>query len=131
MVGFVLWMVLGSGVQAQSPAAVPSTTTTEAPKEDPAVTALALKIYQQMRAGKVDPALITEAMQKGMTPEALAQSKPMFDQLGDPTKLALESKETIAQGTRWLYLVTFPAAQLHVAIFVDNAGKVGGYFLRP
>lgn len=121
MVGLILWLVLG--LQAQSPAA--------APKEDPAVTSLALKIYGQMRAGKVDAALLSEQMQKAMTPEALAQNKPMFDQLGDPTKLTLEKKETVALGTKWEYLATFAAAQFHVDIFVDTAGKVGGYLLKP
>ncbi len=37
MVGCVLWMALG--MQAQSPAAMPAATTTEAAKEDPVVTA--------------------------------------------------------------------------------------------
>ena len=129
MVGLVLWCVLG--LQAQSPAVAPSATTMEAPKEDPAVTALALKIYQQMRAGKVDPALLSEQMQKAMTPEALAANKPMFDQLGDPSKLLLEKKETVAQGTKWEYLATFAAAEFHVDILVDATGKVAGYFLKP
>ena len=129
MVGLVLWMALG--MQAQSPAAVPAATTTEAPKEDPAVTALALKIYQQMRAGKVDAALLSDELQKAMTPEVLAENKPLFDQLGDPTKLVVEKKETVAQGVKWEYLARFAAAEFHVDIFVDKDGKVAGYFLKP
>ena len=131
MVGLALWLVLAAGVQAQSPAVAPSAASTEAPKEDPAVTALALTIYKQMRAGKVDPALLTEQLQKAMTPEALAQNKPMFDQLGDPSKLVLEKKETVEKGTKWEYLATFAAAQFHVDILVDKSGKVAGYFLKP
>ena len=122
-------MVLGW--QAQSPAAAPAAASTEALKEDPAVTALALTIYKQMRVGKVDPALLSDQMQKALTPEALAQNKPMFDQLGDPTRLVLQKKDTVAEGTRWEYLATFAAAQFHVDIFVNKAGKVGGYFLKP
>jgi hypothetical protein len=124
-------MALAFQAGAQVPAAAPAASSTEAPVADPAVTALALKIYQQMRAGKVDPALLSPEMQKGLTPAALAQSKPMFDQLGDPSKLTLEKKETVAQGTKWEYLATFAAAQFHVDIFVDTSGKVAGYFLKP
>ncbi len=126
-----LLLTLALATQAQSPAAAPAPTTREAPREDPDVTALVLKIYRQMRAGKVDPALLSDEMGKSFTPEALAQNKPMFDQLGDPTKLVLEKKDTIPQGTRWEYLATFPAAQFHVDILIDNTGKVAGYFLKP
>ena len=62
--------------QASAPAAK-----AEAPKEDPAVTALALKIYGQIRGGKVDEALMTDAMNKELGPAVLAQYKPIFDQL--------------------------------------------------
>jgi len=114
----------------QTPPPAP-TTKADAPKEDPAVTALALKIYGQMRAGKVDEALMTDAMNKGLSPEILAQNKPIFDQLGDPVKLTLESAEKTADGTRWVYVAVFAMAQLHVDIFVTASGKVGGYRLAP
>lgn len=129
MIGLAMWCVLG--LQAQSPAAVPSATTTEAAREDPAVTALALTIYKQMRAGKVDPALLTEAAGKMLTPGMLASSKPVFDQLGNPTKLVVEKKETVPQGTKWEYLVTFPTAQLHLDLLIDSSGKVAAYLLKP
>jgi len=116
---------------AQAPAQVPAPTAATAPvaKEDAAVTALALKIYAQMRAGKVDASLLTDAMSKELSPEALAQQKPIFDQLGDPLKLALESSEQTAAGTRWVYVATFAMAQLHVTIYVMKDGRVGGYAL--
>lgn len=116
--------------QAQTPAAAP-TQATEAPREDPAVTALALKIYAQMRTGKVDPSLLSEQMNKSLTPEVLTKNKPAFDQLGDPGKLTLQSRNTTPQGTGYDYLANFAEAQLHVRIFIDNAGKVGGYFVTP
>jgi len=100
-------------------------------KEDPAVTALALKIYAQIRTGKVDEALMTDAMNKELGPAVLAQYKPIFDQLGDPQKLTLESSEKTAQGTMWVYVAVFAAAQLHVHILVMTDGKVGGYRLAP
>ena len=113
-----------SAPQSASPAAA-------APVENLAVTALALKIYSQMRSGKVDEALLSPEMNKALTPETLAQQKPVFDQLGDPTKLTLEKSESIAQGMRYEYLAVFASAQLHVRIFIDKDGKVAGYFLAP
>jgi hypothetical protein len=114
--------------QAQTPATAP-VAQADAPREDSAITALALKIYGQMRAGKVDSALLTDAMNKELSPAALAQNKPIFDQLGDPVKLTLESAEKTAAGTRWVYLAVFATAQLHVNVFIMADGKVGGYAL--
>jgi hypothetical protein len=82
-----------------------------------------------MRAGKVDESLLTDEMNKGLSPDVLAQTRPVFDQLGDPVKLTLESSRIDAQGTQWVYLAAFATAQLHVKIFVTPAGKVGGYDL--
>ena len=105
--------------------------------EDPAVTAMALKIYAEMRTGKVDPALLTPEMAAAATPEILAGMKPMFDTLGDPKQLKLESAEKVekteksAGGTSYLYLAVFPAAQFHISLFITPDGKVGGYQLKP
>jgi hypothetical protein len=116
----------------QTPAAVPAPATqTEAPKEDPAVTALALKIYGQIRAGKVDETLLTPDMNKALGPDVLAQYKPVFDQLGSPSKLTLEASNKLANGTEWVFLAAFATAQLHVKIFITPDGKVGGYLLAP
>ncbi len=127
MLRVLVALMVGLGmVAAQTPAPV-----AVAPKEDPAVTALALKIYGQMRTGKVDESLMTDEMNKGLSPAVLAQTKPIFDQLGDPVKLTLESSDRTADGTRWVYLAVFATAQLHVHILVMNDGKVGGYRLAP
>jgi hypothetical protein len=127
----MLSLLLGIGMLfAQAPAApAPAATTAPVSKEDPAVTALALKIYAQMRAGKVDASLLTDAMSRELSPEALAQQRPIFDQLGDPVRLSLESSEKTRDGTRWVYLATFAMAQLHVTIYVMKDGRVGGYAL--
>jgi hypothetical protein len=122
-------LILAAGLLfPQVPAQVPAQPAASAtPREDPAVTALALKIYGQMRQGKVDESLMTDDMNKHLTPDVLAQTKPMFDQLGEPLKLTLESTNKNAQGTQWVYLAVFAAAQLHVKIFITPEGKVGGY----
>ena len=92
---------------------------------------MALKIYGQMRAGKVDAALLTPEMAAAATPDILAGMKPMFDTLGDPKQLKLESVEKLAKGTSYLYLAIFPAAQFHISLFITQDGKVGGYRLKP
>ncbi len=111
------------------PQAVAPVVKADALKEDPTVTALALKIYSQMRAGKVDEALVTPEMNTALSPDVLTAQKPIFDQLGDPVKLALESSSSTAAGTKWVYVATFATAQLHVTIFVLKDGRVGGYDL--
>jgi hypothetical protein len=126
--GFVLAWALVAAV-GYGVAQVPATAATQAPREDAAVTALALKIYGQMRAGKVDAALLTPEMSRALSPEALAQTKPLMDQLGDPTKITLESTGPTAGGTKWVYVAVFAAAQLHVTLVVMADGKVGGYTL--
>ncbi len=124
-----------SFAQAQAPATPTSPPVAkpavEAAREDPAVTALALKIYAQMRAGKVDPALLSGEMARALTPDVLAQTQPVFDQLGNPTKLSLEAREAKDRGTSYVYLATFATAQFHVRILVDSTGKVAGYALTP
>lgn len=109
---------------SSSPAVAP-------PREDPAITALALKIYAQMRSGKVDDTLLTPEMNKALTPEVLAGSQPVFAQLGEPTRLTLQTVEPGPGGLQYTYLATFPTAQFHVRILVTPEGKVGGYLLKP
>ena len=126
---FLTLALLIPQTSAQTPVSPPAQAAVA--KEDPAVTALALKIYGQMRAGKIDESLLTEQMNKALTPAVLGQTKPMFDQLGDPIKLTLETADKTAAGTRWVYLAVFATAQLHVDIYVMSDGKVGGYRLAP
>jgi hypothetical protein len=110
----------------QQPAAPPP-----AQQENPAVTALALKLYAQARAGHLDSALITPEMAQALDPATLVQEKPIFDQLGNPTRIAFESAEKHTKGTLYTYQVTFPTAQFHVKIFIHPDGKFAGYGLEP
>ena len=128
-----LFAILLATTPAQAPAQSPAVParSAEAPKEDPAVTALALKIYSQMRTGKIDESLLSEQMNKALTPELLAQNKPIFDQLGDPTKLTLQTHKSTPQGNAYDYLADFAAAQLHIRIYIDATGKVAGYNVAP
>lgn len=118
------WMPLRAAAQVPVAAAHG-----EVAKENPAITALALKIYGQMRTGTVDQGLLTDTMKQELSPMRLALQRPILDQLGNPTKLTLESMEKTPYGTRWGYLAVFATAQLHVSIYVMADGKVGGYEL--
>jgi len=128
MLSLVVLLFGGMPLQAAAQAPAP-VAHVEAAREDPAVTALALKIYSQMRAGKVDATLLNDAMNKELSPMALALQKPIFDQLGNPVKLTLESSGKTPYGIRYVYLAVFATAQLHVDIYVMSDGKVGGYAL--
>ena len=130
-------VVLQATSQPQDPATPkPASTPTI---EDPAVTALARKIYSQMRSGKVDDTLLTPEMAKAFTPAQLAQTAPVFNQLGDPTRLTLQSRTEKQDNTKtppvvytvYTYLAVFSSAELHVQIVLDTAGKVAGYRLTP
>lgn len=63
-----------------------------------------------MRAGRMDPTVLSPQMAALLTPETLAKQKPSLDKLGDPTKLTLESHSSSANGTMWKYLADFPSA---------------------
>ena len=84
-----------------------------------------------MRAGKVDPTLFTPDMNALLTPEILAQNKPLLDQLGDLKSLKLESVTRLSSGTSYIYLAIFPTAQFHLSLLLTPAGKIGGYQLKP
>ena len=100
-------------------------------QEIPAVTALALKLYSQARTGRIDPALETPEMAQTLDPATLAQGKPIFDQLGEPTRILFQFAEKHTKGTLYTYQVTFPTAQFRVKIFLHPDGKFAGYGLDP
>jgi len=109
---------------------VEDTAAAPASAED-AVTALVLKIYRQMMAGKVDRTLLTPQMNAALTPDTLAQAQALFQQLGEPSKLALKMHMPSPDGTSYVYTGTFKAGDFQVLIEVNKAGQVGGYRLVP
>jgi mannose-6-phosphate isomerase-like protein (cupin superfamily) len=98
---------------------------------DDAVTALVLKVYRQMMAGKVDPALLTPAMNAQLTPEVAAGARMLFMQLGEPTKLTMTSHAPEGDGMAYVYTGTFTTGEFRVLISLDKAGRVSGYRLAP
>ena len=123
--GFVLALAI-CGVRAQD---VPAASIVHT--EDAAVTALALKMYAQARTGKVDASLMTEEMGQTFSADAVAQAKPLLDQLGEPTRVTFKSGERHTKGILWEYIAVFPTAQFHVKIFINKDGKFAGYGVSP
>lgn len=125
---FSLLLLLFGWMPLQAAVPVPAAHAAVA-KENPAITALALKIYGQMRAGKVDETLLTDSMKKELSPMTLTLQRPILEQLGNPVRLTLESTDKTPYGIRWVYMAVFATAQLHVTIYVMSDDKVGGYEL--
>jgi mannose-6-phosphate isomerase-like protein (cupin superfamily) len=106
-------------------------TSAATPSKDDAVTALVLKIYRQMMAGKVDPTLITPEMNATLTPATIVQAQLLFQQLGEPSKLTLTAHSPSANGASYIYTGTFTTGDFKVLIEVNRAGQVSGYRLAP
>jgi hypothetical protein len=73
--------------------------------DDATITALILKMYRQMMAGKVDPTLLTPQLYATLTPTAT--------------------------GTGYVYAGSFPTSDFQVVIDITTAGKISGYRLAP
>jgi len=114
-----------------SAAAAPPAKPSPAASAEDAVTALVLKIYRQMMAGKVDSALITPEMNAALTPDTIAQAQALFQQLGEPAKLTMKMHMPSADGTSYVYTGTFTTGDFQVLIEVNKAGQVSGYRLAP
>jgi mannose-6-phosphate isomerase-like protein (cupin superfamily) len=99
--------------------------------DDATITALILKIYRQIMAGKVDPTLLTPQLYATLTPEIVAQAQALFTSFGEPTKLTLKSRLPTATGTGYVYTGTFPIGDFQVVIDIAKDGKVSGYRLAP
>ena len=98
---------------------------------DDGVTMLVLKIYRQMMAGKVDPALLSPEMNAALTPDTLAQAQMLFKQLGEPSKLTMKMHMPSAAGTSYVFAGTFVTGDFQILIEVNKAGQVSGYRLVP
>jgi hypothetical protein len=98
-------------------------------QDDSVVTALVVKIYGQMRAGTVDRTLLTPEMAASLTPDVQAQMKEGFTQLGEPTKVTLQTKTVVDVGTNYLYSAVFAIGEVRITILVNHEGKVAGYRL--
>jgi D-alanyl-D-alanine carboxypeptidase len=99
--------------------------------DDPAVNALAKKMWDQLTSGKLDRSLLTAEMNAAMTPELLARVGPQFQPLGALESLKLSQKTVLDGGIRYVYLAKFASGEHKIEIFITADGKVGGYHIMP
>jgi len=102
-----------------------------AAQDDPAVYALAMKMWDQMISGKMDRSLLSPEMNAAMTPELLASVAPQFQPLGKLESLTLLERTSIDGGSRYLYESHFSSGTHKIEIFITADGKVGGYHVTP
>jgi D-alanyl-D-alanine carboxypeptidase len=100
-------------------------------QDDPAVNALAMKIWDQMNSEKLDRSLLSPEMNAAMTPELLAQVASQLQGMGQLEKLRLLEKTAMNGGTNYVYDAQFSSGMHKIQIFMTADGKVGGYRLLP
>lgn len=104
----------------------------EATKADE--TALARKVYEQLRSGTLDRSLLTGNADYFFTPEVLGDYRTSLAPLGEPTSfVALGQPRArggfVARG----YLLTFPDRKLRISTFVEpgEGGKIEQFLVYP
>ena len=110
---------------------VPEPAAPTAAKDDPAVNALARKIFEQIIAGKPDPSLLTPQMTAALTPELVAQASAGWKQFGALRELTFVHAEPMGIGTQYEYTGKFANGAHPIVIFITADGKVGGYRVLP
>ncbi len=105
--------------------------TASAVQDDPAVHALAMKMWDQMSSGKPDRSLLSPEMNAAMTPELLASAVLQLQVLGRLENLSLIEKTAINGGTSYVYAARFSSGTHKINIFITADGKVGGYRVLP
>lgn len=99
--------------------------------DDPAVHALARKLWDQILSGNLDRTLLSPEMNAAMTPQLLAQVRPQLQPLGALRSLQLAQKTPLNGGTNYIYTANFSNGQHKIDIFLAGDGKVGGYHVLP
>jgi len=100
-------------------------------QDDPAIHALAMKMFDQMSTNKPDRSLFTPEMNAAMTPELLTQVSPQLQALGKLESLSLVEKTATNGGTLYSYSAQFSSGTHKINIFIASDGKVGGYRVLP
>jgi hypothetical protein len=125
--GVVLGLVVGLGLGVSSVRA--QGTVAPGSQEDPAVTALVRRLYGQLATGTLDKSLLAPQLAADLTPDFLAQMKAGLPQLGEPTRIRVESRVVVQGGVKYLYAATFPVGEFKIWVLVMNDGRVGGFVL--
>ncbi len=104
--------------------------TINAAGENPAITALAKRIFGEFVSGSLDRSQLDDDMNRAMTPALIASAKAQFSQVGTPELWVYQGKRIKNGTTLYEYRVTFTSGvKLNVYIGIDAQGKVAGYLL--
>ncbi|HET9095065.1 MAG TPA: serine hydrolase, partial [Candidatus Baltobacteraceae bacterium] len=96
--------------------------------EDPAVTARAKKVWQELLAGVVDRAQFDASMNKALTPAMLQQGTAQLKALGPATTWTYAGEVKQGALTAYMYHLAFSSgAQLTLVMSVDANGKIAGF----
>jgi CubicO group peptidase (beta-lactamase class C family) len=100
--------------------------------EDPAITAKAKATLRLLLNGNPDRSQLDAAMNKALTPQVLSAADEQIKAYGAPQTWVYRGKSVTAQGTTYLWLVTFSSGvKLKIEMALDPDGKIGGYNLLP
>lgn len=96
--------------------------------EDPALTARAKTVWNQLASGVVDRSQFTDAANKIFTPELIAQASAQLKPLGQPTAFVYQGKEQAQGLTAYRYHLTFTSGVvLTLVMALDSYGKIAAF----
>lgn len=100
------------------------------PKASPAIDQLVMTFLHQLRAGRVDPALLTAEMQKALTPAVIANLNERFTSTGELRAVALRGTQRSGVNVRYQYTVAFEKQKVPMTFVLDEQGRIAGFFLQ-
>jgi D-alanyl-D-alanine carboxypeptidase len=113
---------------------LPTAATTTAPSIDQARDALARKVYDQLRAGTLDRALLTEDAQYYFTPQATEDYRASLAPLGEPDGFMAAGKPRLRGGfVNRNYLISYKGQRLVAITYAEPGaeGKFEQFLVQP
>jgi D-alanyl-D-alanine carboxypeptidase len=99
--------------------------------DDPSVSSLAKKIFNQVRQGEIDTTLLTENMSEGFHSQ-MPTVMNNFAALGDLEELVFQGRRSSENGmTKYTYRGSFAAGEHQIEISINSDGKVDRYYIEP
>jgi CubicO group peptidase (beta-lactamase class C family) len=94
-------------------------------------TTLVRLLLKQLRTGTLDRTQLTPEFDSMLTPELVAQVRPYFETLGEPSLLALKAERSAGTSHAYRYRGTFADGSVHDVILVVDGEKVSGFQVPP
>ena len=103
-----------------------------APGEDPAVTARAKRVWDELMSGRIDRSQFTDRFNATLTDAVLPQATAQLRTLGTPSSWLFTGKTAVPGATAYDYRLTFAnGVSLTVTMTIADDGKVAGYSAHP